>query len=227
LHIDYLWSPRLYEPAFRLLIAVVLGGLVGYERERSDRPAGLRTHILVCVGAALIAAVDHAVPQSQGKIAGQVVTGVGFLGAGTIIRDSSEPTVVRGLTTAASLWATAGIGIAVGYGAPTATLAIVGTVLVLFTLVVLTRFEGSMNSHRMRQRLMIVLRADKDPMTALSRILEIFRGRNVRTRDLLIRTSADAEVVDMQLTMPHGMNRDTLSAALTTDSSIVHYEWVD
>jgi putative Mg2+ transporter-C (MgtC) family protein len=213
--------------AVRLLLAVILGGMVGYEREQSDRPAGLRTHILVCIGAALITAVDRAVPESAGKIAGQVVTGVGFLGAGTIIRDSGEPTVVRGLTTAASLWATAGVGIAVGYNDTTAVLGLLTTIVVLFTLTILARFEGRMNKRRRRQHLMLILRSDDDPMTALGRLLEIFRTRNVRTRDLQIRTSADADVVNIEVSMPRGMTRDLLSAALTTDHHVIHYEWVD
>ena len=88
-----------------LLLAVLLGGMVGWERERQERPAGLRTHILVCVGAALMTLVDQSISNIGGRIAAQIVTGVGFLGAGTIIRENDTMgTPVRGLTTAASLW---------------------------------------------------------------------------------------------------------------------------
>ena len=110
----------------KLFIAAVLGGLIGWERERRGRPAGLRTHLLVCVGVTLIMLVsEHIFVQYQvykqdsilridpARIASQVVTGIGFLGAGTIMRYKAS---VRGLTTAASLWVVAGIGLAIGSG---------------------------------------------------------------------------------------------------------------
>ncbi len=110
----------------KLFIAAVLGGLIGWERERRGRPAGLRTHLLVCVGVTLIMLVsEHIFVQYQGykqdsilridpaRIASHVVTGIGFLGAGTIMRFKGS---VRGLTTAASLWVVAGIGLAIGIG---------------------------------------------------------------------------------------------------------------
>ncbi|HDY66842.1 MAG: MgtC/SapB family protein [Candidatus Scalindua sediminis] len=110
----------------KLLIAAVLGGLIGWERERRGRPAGLRTHLLVCLGVTLIMLVsEHIFVQYQvykqdsilridpARIAAQVVTGIGFLGAGTIMRFKGS---VRGLTTAASLWVVAGIGLAIGSG---------------------------------------------------------------------------------------------------------------
>ena len=92
-----------------LLEATVLGGLIGLERERSNQPAGLRTHAILCLGAALIMVVSERVAligsgNDPGRIAAQVVTGIGFLGAGAIIRMGAS---VRGLTTAASLWTTA------------------------------------------------------------------------------------------------------------------------
>ncbi len=106
---------------WRLLLAAVLSGLVGFEREIHGRAAGFRTHILVCVGAALITMVSmymaeiyQGIAQADpGRIAAQIVTGVGFLGAGTILRFRAS---VRGLTTAASLWTVAGVGLATGCG---------------------------------------------------------------------------------------------------------------
>lgn len=111
-------------PVGKLLIASALGGIIGWERERRGRPAGLRTHLLVCIGVTLMMVVsehifekyktfaaDSIMRVDPGRIAAQVVTGIGFLGAGTIMRFK---TTVRGLTTAASLWVVAGIGLAVG-----------------------------------------------------------------------------------------------------------------
>ena len=100
----------------RLLIAVVLGALVGYERERAGKPAGVRTHGMVSLGAALFAVVSlHGFGNTgdPARVAAQIVTGIGFLGAGAILHQRSN---VHGLTTAASLWVTAAIGLAVGVG---------------------------------------------------------------------------------------------------------------
>ena len=105
----------------RLVLSLFLGGLIGIEREAHKRQAGLRTHILVCIGSCLIMLTSmyvfdiykNQVPLDPARIAAGVITGIGFLGAGTIIRDSEG---VRGLTTAASLWVVAAIGLAVGCG---------------------------------------------------------------------------------------------------------------
>ncbi len=100
----------------RLLIAALLGALVGFERERMGKPAGIRTHGMVALGAALFTVASIFGFESRGdpsRVAAQVVTGVGFLGAGAILHQSGA---VYGLTTAASLWVTAAIGLAVGTG---------------------------------------------------------------------------------------------------------------
>lgn len=100
----------------RLLIAVIFGALVGYERERAGKPAGVRTHGMVSLGAALFAVVSlHGFGNTgdSSRVAAQIVTGIGFLGAGAILHQRDN---VHGLTTAASLWVTAAIGLAVGVG---------------------------------------------------------------------------------------------------------------
>ena len=100
----------------RLLIATALGGLVGYEREREGKPAGVRTHGMVALGAALYTAVSlygFGVTSDPTRVAAMVVSGIGFLGAGAILQDRGS---VQGLTTVASLWVTAAIGLAVGVG---------------------------------------------------------------------------------------------------------------
>ncbi len=141
------------ETTLRLILAVVLGGLVGIEREQNNHPAGFRTHILVCVGSALIMLLSvygfeefiskhsDVVVADPARLAAQVVSGIGFLGAGTILVHGGT---IRGLTTAASLWVVAGIGLALGagfyYGA------VLVTVLVLISLVILNRFEENVIS---------------------------------------------------------------------------------
>jgi len=119
------------DPVLRLLSATLLGALVGLQRERSHRPAGLRTHAVVALGAALITLVSASYPGDHARIAAQIVSGIGFLGAGTIIREGRS---VRGLTTAATLWAVAGIGMACARGGEITVLAVVTTILVLFIL---------------------------------------------------------------------------------------------
>ncbi|HBV87246.1 MAG TPA: Mg2+ transporter-C family protein [Desulfosporosinus sp.] len=123
-----------YEIALRLLIACVFGGIVGFQRERHDSPAGLRTYILVSLGASLIMMISMYgfadFPNGDpSRLASQVVSGIGFLGAGTILRDGVS---VKGLTTAASLWVVAAIGLAVGAGLYYSSFLV--TVLVFITL---------------------------------------------------------------------------------------------
>jgi len=109
------------EILFRVFLAAVLGGAVGFDRQLRNKPAGLRTHMLVAMGSALAVGASVLVTQDIAgvgradavRVAAGVVTGVGFLGAGTILRSSEG---VRGLTTAAGLWVTATIGIALGFG---------------------------------------------------------------------------------------------------------------
>lgn len=133
-----------------LLIAALLGGLIGLEREREQRPAGLRTYMLVCVGSALftilsINAFPSELPRDTARVAAQIVTGIGFLGAGTVWRSHDR---VSGLTTAAGLWVAAAIGMAVGAGM--GLLALAATVLVLVVLSVFLRAERAFLNHDQR-----------------------------------------------------------------------------
>lgn len=128
----------------RLLVALVLGGIVGMERQAHGRAAGLRTNILVCLGSALVIVsfqkfMDHSLPDATSALrmdparaAAGVITGIGFLGAGTIVKSKE---FVRGLTTAASVWVVAAIGVAVGLGE--VVLAVFVTLMVLIALVIL------------------------------------------------------------------------------------------
>jgi putative Mg2+ transporter-C (MgtC) family protein len=138
----------MYEYLLRLLVAGLLGAAVGLEREYRAKEAGYRTHFLVCLGSALMMIVskygfdDHLIEGTirldPSRIAAQVVTGIGFIGAGTII---FQKQIVRGLTTAAGIWATAGIGLAVGAGMY--FMSITCTILVLIGLEVFRRvFKG-------------------------------------------------------------------------------------
>jgi putative Mg2+ transporter-C (MgtC) family protein len=127
----------------RLVLAVVLGGIIGFERGRSGRPAGLRTHILVCLGAVLAMMTNQYIYEEFGvsdptRMAAQVISGIGFLGAGTILVTGRHQ--VKGLTTAAGLWATACMGLAIGIGFYKA--AIGACIMITFATVVLHRFDN-------------------------------------------------------------------------------------
>lgn len=119
-----------YDLLIRFVLVVVLAGIIGYERERIHRPAGLRTHIIVGIGSLIFSIVSvELFPDDPARIASGIVTGIGFLGAGTIFR---EKDVVKGLTTAASLWATAAVGMALAFGEY--VLAITGSLIIYLVL---------------------------------------------------------------------------------------------
>jgi putative Mg2+ transporter-C (MgtC) family protein len=131
------------EIILKLLLAIALGGIIGLEREASQKPAGLRTHILICVSAALMMILsDLILAGGSGtsgdtlRLAAAVITGMGFIGAGTIIQSQG---MVHGLTTAATLWTVAGLGLAVGAGYY--LIAVIASALILGTLVVFRRVE--------------------------------------------------------------------------------------
>jgi len=126
----------------RLLAALVLGGLVGIQRQRTGKPAGLRTHMLVCLATAVFVISCGAVGMgfdAQSRVIQGIVTGLGFIGAGSILKLSHEHQV-KGLTTAAGVWMTAAIGVTAGLGA--LGIAIIATLLALIILAVATRFEN-------------------------------------------------------------------------------------
>jgi len=204
------------EVVVRLLLTVVLCGLIGLERETRDQAAGFRTHILLGLGAALFTLVSaygfpeftRAALESGGRgvqfdptrIAAQVVTGVGFLGAGAIIRQGLD---VRGLTTAASLWAAAAIGLASGAGfyfGGAATTAVVLAALYLL------RGVRAYFVSRFRTAFGVLWVHFADPASEISSVVEIIENRGVRIR------STDAEIEDgrasysLQLRIPPGQS---------------------
>ena len=130
-------GPAEIEIIIKLVVSAILGGLVGFEREMHRKPAGLRTHSLVCMGAALFTVMSmNIVGAEPSRIAAGIVTGIGFLGAGMIFKSEDK---VLGLTTAAELWVLAAIGLAVGLGFYFAS--IIATVILIFILIPLKYVE--------------------------------------------------------------------------------------
>ena len=191
----------------RLGVAAVLGGAIGIERELREREAGLRTHLLVCIGSALFTIVsaygfsefltsgDVVIGADPTRIAAQIVTGIGFLGAGAIIRQGVS---VRGLTTAATLWVAAAIGIACGAGYWSG--AILGTVLTIVALGPL-RTGGRYMFGRRRpeaQELVVELRAD----ASVSRLLQALEEREAHVEAIGVDDESDRRIVTLTLDTP-------------------------
>lgn len=172
---DSLWPEKEY--VVRIVVAVILGGLVGLERELRDKPAGFRTIILICVGACVFTILSQLAggpDRENTRIAAQIVTGIGFLGAGAILRDRAS---VLGLTTAATIWAVAAIGMAVGFGYP--ALATLGTVAILVALLAFNVVEHRIGEVRDIQEYHIVAANADD---TLGRINSLFEGAGLRIR---------------------------------------------
>ena len=205
---------ELWEGLLRLLLAALLAGVIGIERELREQEAGLRTHMLVCVGATMFMLVgvygwsgyelgnDIGVVVDPSRVASYVVSGIGFLGAGAIIRHGIN---VKGLTTAASLWVVAAIGVAVGGGMY--VLAVATTALVILALWPLSQvkqlLKGKADEAR---RLAVSLAPDASVVSALAAIeesgysmesIEVGEEDDARRLDVVIKTASDASLGEL------------------------------
>jgi putative Mg2+ transporter-C (MgtC) family protein len=192
----------------RLALAAVLGGAIGFEREFREREAGLRTHLLVCVGSALFTIIsaygfhdfltsgDQVVRTDPTRIAAQVVTGIGFLGAGAIIRQGLS---IRGLTTAATLWVAAAIGMATGAGYYPG--AIIGTVITLIALWPL-RIGAYELMERIRPDDAPTVVIDLRPETKLTQLFESLEREDARVERFQLEDQSDRRVVTLRLDKP-------------------------
>jgi putative Mg2+ transporter-C (MgtC) family protein len=196
-----------WEDGARLGLAAALGGVIGFERELRDREAGLRTHMLVCLGSALFTIVsaygfrefltsgDQVIRADPTRIAAQIVTGIGFLGAGAIIRQGLS---VRGLTTAATLWVSAAIGIAAGAGYYSG--AVVGTVVTLVALWPLRLVAGKLFEYlRPEERDLIV---ELKPGARVTQLLDSLEQEEARIENFQIEDELDRRIVTLTLDTP-------------------------
>lgn len=183
----------------RLFLSVVLGGIIGFERGRTGRPAGLRTHILVCLGSTLAIMVNQYIFQEFGvsdptRLGAQVISGIGFLGAGTIIVTGRHQ--VKGLTTAAGLWATACMGLAIGIGFYKA--AIVACVLISFVTIVLHRLDNFMLS----KSKVLDLYIEFDKSTSITSVLDTMKLNNVQIEAIeMVKPTYDVNAVAAIMTL--------------------------
>jgi putative Mg2+ transporter-C (MgtC) family protein len=192
--------------AVRLLISAALGATIGLEREIHGHSAGIRTHLLVSLGSGLFTVLSifgfpaaEGAPLDPSRVAAQVVSGIGFLGAGAIIKDGFS---VRGLTTAATLWATAAIGMAAGAGMP--VLAIVGTSIIVFSLWPLNRVAERVHG---LVRDAEVLELELSKRGALVEVAHILTEHGVAIQRLTTEEEDERIVVQMRLRRRGGADR--------------------
>ena len=211
--------PSQAELVLRVVLAAVLGGVIGMERELSDHPAGLRTHIALALGACLFGVVsaygfrefdalrtDTNFQVDPTRVASTMVTGIGFLGGGAILKEGAK---VRGLTTAASLWVTAAIGLGVALGEY--LLAVVTTALVMFSLTVLRRpqrWKIFRSLARANETVVIRMRAGCEAGPAVAALSAI---EGVTVHSLIVRDRDDEVVVQADVT---GLRESDLSELL-------------
>lgn len=192
------------EVLVKLTVSALLGGAVGWQREARERPAGLRTHVLVCVGSAVYTLVSLSFTGAgadPGRVAAQVATGMGFLGAGTIIRHGAT---VRGLTTAASLWAVAAIGLCAGIGGETYWVAGIATVIVLATLTVLRRLEYGMVARGRHVQLKLQVTGGPERVAEVQRILAA-AGATPESLSLPEIGRGETQTMEIGLHLPSGV----------------------
>ncbi len=224
----------------RLLMAAVLGSLIGFERERLSWAAGLRTHMLVCVGSALIMIVsiygfsdtlgEH-VTLDPSRVAAQVVSGIGFLGAGAIL---ARGQIIRGLTTAASVWSVAGIGLAVGGGLYVPSIA--ATAIILLILAGIKPLEKRFIAYHQRRHVTIRAKRGQLTLAAFNKVMGVSANR---VKQFIVQPSENSDcdavyvVFSRMSWQEYGMIRKKFKdipglesiSEKTTDEEIDPYSW--
>ncbi len=215
---DNPWYINELQIALRLVLAVLLGGMIGFEREQSSHAAGLRTHMMVCLGSCLLmllsiygfsAFVDEVnVRVDPARLAAAVITGVGFLGAGTILHTGKG---ITGLTTAASVWVVSAIGLGVGAGFYFASS--VATAMVLFVLWVMNKLERKFIRGK-RERVIVVITEDRPKV--LARLQEVMDTRGINVRKMSVREEeASSEFGHLEVRLQIGaQNQQTVAQLL-------------
>lgn len=222
-----------YEIVFRLVLSALIGGVIGLEREYGNRPAGLRTHMLVTTASALIMLIsvegfnDLANPGDPGRIAAQVVSGIGFLGAGTILRTGYS---VKGLTTAASLWACGGIGLALGRGFYIGGLTAAG-------IIFLSLSRLNLVEHKIHIKDRKVLRVKCIERPGIIGDLGTLMGQNqVLVKEIIfgdkidesLESSAEEDIVEIKfyLVIPKHFDESTFSAMVSNIKGVRSVKWM-
>lgn len=211
---------------FKLALAVLLGGLVGFEREHHSQPAGLKTHIILCVGATLLTIVSIAMSADLGnerltdptRIAAQIVSGIGFLGGGAILRLGAT---VRGLTTAACIWTVTGVGMAVGAGYYFPAILVVLTM--LGTLHYLGRFQDLFMKRKKFREMTLTARSSPD---LLGSVEKVFSLNHITIRSIEVEKELTEPNVELRalVSMPEHVNINRLSEAMFQIPGTIRFE---
>jgi putative Mg2+ transporter-C (MgtC) family protein len=227
-----LFSRFEWDAILKIALAVILGGAVGLEREFSGRPAGLRTHILVCLGATIIVLASTSIPElfgssnhetlriDPGRIAAGIVTGIGFLGAGSILRTGE---FVRGLTTAACIWFAGALGIVIGEGFY--LLAIVSTAVVFVVLRFDDIFEARISSPVYRHLHVHLNATQADAFEKASRAF--LKKRRIRIQDLDCGFEQEGNVMHMKfyLRTRNSLQSKEVVQTLKDEPGVVSLSW--
>lgn len=180
--LEYLREMNLVSVIVRITLAMLLGGITGLERGKQGRAAGMRTHILVCLGATLTTMIGFFAAETLGysndplRIAAQVVSGIGFLGVGTILIKGRFQ--ITGLTTAAGLWCTAAVGLALGAGFFEG--AIFAFLAALLTITIIHRLEYTINKKYRRFGIYVEICGDKNVRDTINKITSLYRISDVQ-----------------------------------------------
>jgi putative Mg2+ transporter-C (MgtC) family protein len=180
--IEYLRDFNIVTVAIRLVLAMIVGGLIGIERGKQGRAAGMRTHILVSLGSTLTAMIGFYVNTVMGlasdpmRISAQVVSGIGFLGAGTILLKGRFQ--ITGITTAAGLWATAAIGLALGAGFYEG--ALITFLATFLTVTILHKLEYKLGKHQRRFGMYIEINSDKLVRKMINHLEEVYKASGIQ-----------------------------------------------
>lgn len=205
------------EVLLKLGLSAVLGGAIGWERELHGRPAGVRTHMLMVIGVVLFAEVSKAFGgQDTGRIAAQIVTGVGFLGAGTILRTGME---IKGLTTAASIWCAAAIGMAISVGGAFFVVASVATLLALVTLTVVDNLERRFAPDIHARELLVQVRSREETGPLIERI----EKSGGKVEGVRINVLGEGFLLRLRVTG----SRNELMQTVLGDVGVMSAEWSD
>jgi|YNPBryantNP2012_1023418.scaffolds.fasta_scaffold38116_2 putative Mg2+ transporter-C (MgtC) family protein len=208
----------------KLGLSAVLGAVIGLERETHGRPAGLRTHVLVCVGSTLFTLCSMNLAGSRfdpGRVTAQIVTGVGFLGAGTIIHQGSA---VRGLTTAATIWMVAAIGMTVAIGGNMVVLAVAAAVLAFAVLTLGSRIERVLPAKDTEHTITLTIRPDPQALCNAQRILA---RHSIDARAISYEETRDGSTYLVRATLRHGHTLDEagLTEELSTSPDVLSFSW--
>jgi putative Mg2+ transporter-C (MgtC) family protein len=213
----------LVDALLKVILALIVGGLIGLERERRDIPAGIRTHMLVCGGSALITLISILMSGTRGdatRIPAQIVSGIGFLGAGTIFRSGAS---VRGLTTAAGLWMVAGVGMGIAAGGIALELAAITGLIVWAVNTWIRGWEERWVKPHANLLLTAARRGD-----VLARLFEGLAQRGVTIHQLQWVAEGSGEercVVRVTLHLPSAVARGEISGWLSQQHGVTQVVW--